>query len=334
MPATIRDITRKTGLSIATVSKFLNGGNVLPENRIKIQKAIAELHYEVNEIARGLATSRTKTVGVLIPYLDNIFASSIISSVEDIFRRQGYGTIVCDCRGDPAVEQKELDFLLSKRVDGIVTIPSSNHSDYLLKAMHRGIPVVLVDRTFERSNFDSVLADNADASREAVSAFIQRGHRRIGILCGGQEIYTARERLAGYAEVLWKNGISYEEELVVEGPLSVQHGYDGMEKLLKMEHPPTAVYLTNYEITLGAIVAINELGVRFPDDLSIIGFDNLMLAQVVKPRLWMVVQPMREIAETAAKVMLGRLDGSLRSPCFTYKLKTELVKGESIRNLS
>lgn len=333
MSATIRDIAKGTGLSVATVSKFLNGGHVLEENRTKIEAAIASLHYEVNEIARGLATSRTRTVGVLMPYLDNSFASTIIASAEDYFRKQGYGTIVCDCRGDPEVEREELDFLLSKRVDGILVIPSAGSPDFLERAESRQIPVVLIDRTFEGTHFDSVLSDNAGASRDAVSALILHGHRRIGILCAGQELYTARERLAGYAEALWKGGIPYEEDLVLEGDLSVQHGYDGTKRLLSLPEPPTAIYLTNYEITLGAVIALNELGLHFPADLSVVGFDNLMLAQVVRPQLWMVVQPMREIAETAAKLMLGRLDGSLRSPSLTYKLKTELVEGESIRQL-
>ena len=333
MAATIRDITRATGLSVATVSKFLNGGHVLPENREKIERAVRALHYRVNEVARGLATSRTKTVGVLIPYLDNIFASTIIARVEDILRGKGYGTIVCDCRGDPAAEGEELDFLLSKQVDGVFNIPSSEDPAYLSRAADRGVPVVLIDRTFHGGRFDSVLADNAGASRSAVAALVRRGHRRIGILCGGRDSFTARERLAGYVEALRSRGISFRQELAEEGELSVRHGYDGMKKLLALKEPPTAVYLTNYEITLGAVVALNELGVRFPEDLSVIGFDNLTLAQVVRPRLWMVVQPMRQMAETAARVMLGRLDGSLQSPRRTYRLKTALVEGESVRRL-
>ena len=334
MAATIRDITRATGLSVATVSKFLNGGHVLPENRKKIERAVKTLHYRVNEVARGLATSRTKTVGVLIPCLDNVFASTIIARVEDILRGKGYGTIVCDCRGDPAAEREELDFLLSKQVDGIFNVPSSEDPAYLSGAAGQGVPVVLIDRTFGNGGrFDSVLADNAGASRSAVAALVRRGHRRIGILCGGRDSFTARERLAGYVEALRSRGIPFRKELAQEGELSVRHGYDGMKKLLTLEEPPTAVYLTNYEITLGAVVALNELGVRFPRNLSVIGFDNLMLAQVVRPRLWMVVQPMREMAETAARVMLGRLDGSLQGPRRTFRLKTALVEGESIRQL-
>lgn len=329
--ATIRDITRITGLSVATVSKFLNGGNVLPENRRKIERAIAELHYEVNEIARGLATRRTKTIGVLIPSLDDFFSGTIVASVEDILRGRGYGTIVCGCRGDPAVEKDELDFLLSKQVDGILTVPSSLDCGYLSKAVRRKVPVVLIDRTFEGDGFDSVLADNAEISRGAVAALIRRGHRRIGIICGGPESFTACERLDGYARALADSGIAREGGLVAQGGLSVQDGYDGMKKLLSLKKRPTAVYLTNYEITLGAIVAMNELGVRFPDDLSIIGFDNLMLAQVVQPPLWMVVQPMREIAQTAVRTILGRLDGTRRGPWFTARLKMTLLEGKSIR---
>jgi LacI family transcriptional regulator len=331
MAATIRDITRLTGLSVATVSKYLNGGNVLPENRERIENAIKELKYEVNEIARGLATSKTKTIGILIPFIDNVFASSIIASVIDILRRYGYGTFVCDCHGDLLTEQKEINFLLSKRVDGIITIPMANNSSYLSAAAQRGVPVVLIDRTFENAVYDSVLSDNFAASFEAVSLLLGRGHRRIGILCGTQEFYTARERLHGYTEALKSYQVPVENQFVLQGELSVQHGYDGMKRLISLPNRPTAVYMTNYEITLGAIIALNELGIRFPDDLSVIGFDNLILSQIVKPRLWMVVQPMKEIAETAAHVMLKRLEDGVDSVGIIYKLKTSLLQGDSIR---
>ena len=330
MAATIRDITRMTGLALATVSKYLNGGNVLPENRRQIEKAIRELHFEVNEVARGLATSRTKTVGVLIPYLDNIFTASIIADIEVLLRRHGYGTIVCDCRGDSAEEEQELEFLLSKRVDGILAVPTSGSPGYLKKAENRGIPIVLIDRTFENGGYDCILTDNRAASKAAVSALAAYGHRRIGMICGGSEIYTARERLGGYMDGLREGGAAFNPSYVMRNDLSVQGGYDGMKRLLSLPEKPTAVFLANYEITLGAIVALNELGLRFPDDISVVGFDNLMLSQVVKPKLWMVVQPMQEIAQTAAEVMLGRLEGSLKSPAEVHWLKTTLLEGDSI----
>ncbi|MFA9378921.1 MAG: LacI family DNA-binding transcriptional regulator [Lachnotalea sp.] len=331
MAATIRDIAKMTGLSLATVSKYLNGGNVLTENRALIQNAIEELHYEVNEVARGLAKNCTKTIGVLIHNLDNIFAGTIIAHIEDILRQHDYGTIVCDCRGDKVLEEQEIKFLLNKRVDGIITIPTSSSSAYLANVVNRGIPVVLIDRTFEDSNFDSVLVDNSDASYRAVCTLIDKGHSHIGIICGDDSEYTARERLAGYYKALEASNISIDLDFVKRGSLNVEHGYNATKALLTVEHKPTALYLSNYEITLGAIIAINELGIGFPTDISIIGFDNMMLSQVVKPKLWMVVQPIEEIASSAANIMLERLSGALQGEAVRVNLDTSLLTGESVK---
>lgn len=333
MAATIRDITKMTGLSLATVSKYLNGGNVLPENRTLIEHAIQELNYEVNEVARGLAKNRTKTIGVLIHNLDNIFAGTIIAHIEDILRQHDYGTIVCDCRGDITLEEQEIKFLLSKRVDGIITIPTSGNSAYLNNVVSRDIPVVLIDRTFEDRNFDCVLVDNREASFRAVSTLIENGHKKISIVCGNDNEYTARERLSGYYKALEANNIKIEFDFVKRGSLTVEHGYEAAKSLLTAMDKPTALYLSNYEITLGAIIAINELGISFPEDISIIGFDNLMLSKVVKPTLWMVVQPMEEIASSAAHIMLERLNKSSKGEAVRLNLNTSLLTGESIKQL-
>lgn len=333
MAATIRDIKKMTGLSLATVSKYLNGGNVLPENRDRIEKAIEELHYEVNEVARGLAKNETKTIGVLIHHLDNIFASTIIANIEDILRQHNYGTIICDCRGDNKLEEEEIMFLLGKRVDGIITIPTASSSKYLDNVIRRGIPIVLIDRTFEDRPFDCVVVDNSKASYTAVLELIKKGHKRIGILCGNDSEYTARERLGGYLKVLGNYNITMEDELIGRGELSVEHGYEGMKKLVSLENRPTAVFLSNYEITLGAIIALNEMGIKYPEDISIIGFDNIMLSQVVKPKLYMVVQPMEVIAKEAADIMLSRLDGSLQGEPVRVRLDTSILAGASINAL-
>ena len=333
MAATIRDIKKMTGLSLATVSKYLNGGNVLPENRVAIEHAIEVLHYEVNEVARGLATNRTKTVGVLIQQLDNIFASSIIAEIEDILRENDYGTIVCDCRADERLEEESLKFLLGKRVDGIITIPTSRSSKYLEPALKRGVPVVLVDRMYEDREWDSVLVDNERASREAVKLLIEKGHEKIGIICGEDKYYTAKGRIEGYFQALEEADLPIYPKYIRRGSLEVQHGYDSIVQLLEMEERPTAVFLTNYEITLGAVIALNEKGVHFPEDISIIGFDNLMLSKVVKPKLWMVVQPMEQIARSAAEMILKRLAGEAGEGVFKTTLQTSLMRGNSVADI-
>jgi LacI family transcriptional regulator len=327
MGATIRDIQKLTGLSLATISKYLNGGNVLPENRAAIGRAIEELHYEVNEVARGLKTRQTRIVGVLLHDLKNIFAGTIISRMEDILRQHGYGMFLCDCRGNPELEAEEIQFLLGKQVDGIITFPTSENSGYLKLARERGIPIVLIDRIFDDQEFDSVIVDNETASKLAVEKLLAYGHRRIGMICGDEHYYTARKRLYGFCRAMEVTGA---EACIAKGELTVGHGYEAMKKMLDMKERPTAVFLSNYEITLGAVIAMNEQNVSFPKEISVIGFDNMMLAQVVKPKLWMITQPMEQIAVRAAEIMMERLkNGSSREPQVEI-LQTMLSEGESI----
>lgn len=334
MAATIRDITKMTGLSLATVSKYLNGGNVLPQNRVLIEDAIESLHYEVNEVARGLATNRTRTVGILTHRLDNIFASTIIMEIENILRSHGYGTIVCGCRGDEQLEADAIQFLLNKRVDGIITFPTSSDSAYLEPVRKREIPVVLIDRNFRDKEFDCVIVDNEKAAYQAVSLLITCGHRKIAMIGGESSVYTAKKRLDGYLLAHREAGLEIRNEFVEQGPMTdTEFAYQAMERLMKLQDPPTAVFLGNYEMTLGGMIALNELGIHFPEEISIIGFDNIMIAQAVKPKLWMVTQPMQEIAEQAAELMLKRLGKDRTEEVCQVVLDTRMCEGESVRRL-
>ncbi len=180
MAATMKDIARRTGLGLATISSYFNGGNVREKNRIKIEEAIEELHYEVNEVARGLKTNATKTIGVVIPELNNTFCAEIITGMEDVLRSHGYATIVCDCRTDKKLEREAIDFLIRRRVDGIINMPVDEEGNHLKKFQKTGKPIVLIDRKIQGISCDSVLVDNKKAAEDAVRQFIERGHRNIG----------------------------------------------------------------------------------------------------------------------------------------------------------
>ena len=180
---------------------------------------------------------------------------------------------------------------------------------------------------------DTVLVDNLNASYHAVEDLIVHGHRRIGIIGGPAAIYTAQERLKGYRRIHKDFDIEIEEDLVLEGDYSIESGYRLMDEFLKRPIPPSAVYVTNYEMTLGAIMALNESRILVPDGISIIGFDNLQLARVVKPALSIVVQPIQAIGETAANLLLKRMKGDQTGFPAIHRLKTELVVGESVKRL-
>ncbi len=332
MAATMKDIARQTGLGLATISSYFNGGNVREKNRIKIEAAIEELHYEVNEVARGLKTNATRTIGVVIPELNNTFCAEIITGMEDVLRSHGYATIVCDCRTDRKLEQEAVEFLIRRRVDGIINMPVDEEGKHLRKFQKTGKPIVLIDRRIQGISCDSVLVDNRKAAEDAVQCFIKNGHRNIGIIGGPEGIFTAQERLAGYSKALKEAGIPIRGSLIFHGDYTIQGGVRGLEELVRSNPDMTAVFVTNYEMTMGAMIGVNELGIKIPEQLSVIGFDNLQFARACNPKLTIVSQPTDGIAREVARIMLEHLENGKQEneECFSEKLQTEIIEGKSV----
>lgn len=331
MAATIKDIAKETGLGLATISSYLNGGNVRDANRIKIEAAIELLHFEVNEVARGLKTNKTKMIGIIIPELNNIFCAEIITEVEDQLRCHGYATMICDCRTDEHREEEAVEFLLHRRVDGLIIMPSGKQGKYLQKFIRANKPVILIDRKLKDIACDCVLVDNKGAAKEAVEKLIQAGHKKIGMIVGPADVYTAQERHAGYCQAMMHAGLCVEEQLMVHGDYTIQGGAAAMKQLLENNSSMTAVFVSNYEMTMGAIIQINESGLSIPEQLSFIGFDNLEFARASIPTLSIVTQPTKEIANHVSRLILGRLEEDvMQEKKETVLLKTSFVEGKSI----
>ncbi len=328
--ATIKDVARHAGLSIATISKYINGGHVLDVNRLLIDRAVEELGFKVNGMARSLKTSKTMTVGVLIPDLESIFCTSIVSNVENVLQDAGYSTLICDYRQDPDMERRKLSFLADRQIDGLLMLPLGNDPGLLEPLRALNIPCVLIDRPVRGAECDTILVDNLNASYAAVEHLVIQGHRRIGIIRGPKAIHTAEERYTGYARVHADYNLPIERALVRDGGYSMEGGYYQVNALLEMDVPPTALFVTNYEMTLGAIMALNERNVRIPEELSFIGFDNHSLTRLVKPLLSIVVQPIRQIGEMAAQTLLRRMRGDRAGFPLLCRMKTELLLQASV----
>ena len=331
MPATIRDIREQTGLSLATISKYLNGGNVLPENKVKIDAAIKDLHYEVNEIARGLVTNKTRTIGVVVFSVERIFCGTLIRYIGERLRREGYGMLICDSSSDEEIEAQNIRFLLSKKVDGIIVIPVSGSKQFLEPAKNAGVPVVLVDRPVSDSDFDCVKIDNRVAAIKAVELLIKNNHKDIAIIYGNE--VTGSERYKGFLDAMESAGLKVNKDYCFSGRHSMEFGYQSMSKLLAMKKRPTAVFMTNYELTLGAVMAVNESRLKCPDDISMIGFDDLVLSHVLNPRMYMVAQPMKEMGEKAAEMILAHINSEEESSAVEINLSTKILEGNSISKI-
>ncbi len=332
MAATIKDIAKKTGLGLATISSYLNGGNVREQNRIKIEEAIAELHYEVNEVARGLKTNRTKIIGIIIPELNNIFCAEIITEVEDNLRNHGYAAMVCDCRTDVNRESEAVDFLIKKRVDGVIVMPSGSTGKHFERLTKARIPMVLLDRKLEDIDCDCVLVNNMQGAKEAVLQLLEAGHREIGVITGPNDIYTARERVKGYKEALEEQGIPVKDSLIHYGDYTIKGGTKGLKTLVENNPNMTAVFVTNYELTMGVVIEANELNLKIPEKLSVVGFDNVEFARACVPRLSIVSQPTVEIAKHVSELLLHKLEFKIEDEeSIIIKLNTEFVEGHSVR---
>ena len=335
MAATMKDIAKETGLGLATISSYFNGGNVREKNRVKIEAAIEKLHYEVNEVARGLKTDETHTIGVIIPELNNIFSAEIIMGMEDVLRQHGYATIICDCRTDPEIERDAMEFLIRKRVDGLINMPVDISGRNLQRFQKTGKPIVLIDRKVRGIKCDTILVDNEDAAFQAVSLLLRNGHKNIGFLGGPRDVYTSQERLKGYARAHRAAGVPVQEALICHGDYTIRGGARGTEELLDRNVHMTALFASNYDMTVGAVIGLNERNIKIPEEISLVGFDNPTFAKACHPRLTIAVQPTEEIGQQAARIMLQRLSGSEKTDfpaCIS--LKTEMAEGRSVRDIT
>ena len=335
MASTMKDLSRETGLGLATISKYFNGGTVREKNRVLIEAAVKKLHYVPNEVARSLKTQQTRVVGVVIPELSNAFITSIISSMEDILRKHDYAVIVCDCRSDPKREKEAVEFLLHRRVDGLINMATDATGAHLKAALSAGIPVLLVDRLIDslRGKVSAVVIDNIHASYQAVRKLTELGHRQIGLVLGSPNLYTTNQRLTGYLNALKEAGITPSDDYIRYGDYTMDGGYQAVQSLLRLKKRPTALFVTNFEMTLGTMLALQHSGVRVPDDLSVIGFDKLELFGEIFPDLTLIRQPQLSIGRETANLMLDLLGNHDGISHRIVTLSTELTEGKSVREL-
>ena len=327
--ANIKDVAKKAGVAVSTVSKYINGGSVRSYNEKAIRKAIDELGFKINDVARTLKTNKAMTVGILIPNLESSFFTLIAALMEDRLHEYGYNAILCDYRNDSSMETEKLDFLISKRVDGVIVVPQGDLSNYdILKT--QDIPAVAVDRPIDGMSW--VVTDSYSGSKKAVEYMIANGHKNIAAICGPDDVYTATERLRGYKDALSEAGIGF--EAVKKGNYTLAGGYSCMKELLKLKPKPTATFVINHEMTMGAVIALNEAGVRIPDEMSLIGFDDMEMTKTINPPLTVVVQPAQKISKIAADTLIELMGGEKGRDETNIKLDTSLLIRKSVNDIS
>ena len=331
--ATIKDVAKLANVAVGTVSRYLNGAEIKEINKIRIDEAIKVLDFKPNQIARTLKTNKTQTIGVVIPGLSDIYSTTIVKSIEEELYNKGYNIFVCDSMGNVDLEKEKVSILLDKMVDGLIIYPCKEDISYLNEYKEKKVPIITLDIKVKGFQCDQVLTDNINATYTVTEWLINNNHKKIGIITGSNKSFTAVERLKGYERALEDYGIKFQDKFVRAQDFSERSGFEGLSQLINLEETPTAVIACNYYTTIGAVKATYELGISVPEQLSLVGFDNIGISEIVRPALSIIVQPMNEIGMTAAKLMLKRIKGDYGDFPTTSRLKTDFILKESTRKL-
>ena len=295
------------------------------ELRRRVEEAIRKTGYRRNILARGLKTGESRTVGLTVGDINNPFYTGVVSVIQQALHRAGYAVMLCCSDRDAILQAEQIELLGNRMVDGLIISPFGDDDQLRRILRDTNIPVVLIDRILEGLECDSVVLDNRAAVMEATRYLLGLGHRRIGFISGTLETFTGRERLEGYYAALDEAGIAREETRVQLGDFREEGAYDAAIQLLTSSDPPTALFSSNNVMMIGAVRALRDLGLNCPEDVSVTGIDDFPWADLFRPHLTTVAQPLRAIGEQAANLLLKRLTGKTDEPPRHIVLKGSLV---------
>lgn len=331
---TIIDVAREAGVSFATVSRVVNGkGYVSPQTREKVIQAMTRIGYTVNRQARALAGGRHQVIGLLVPDLDTSYIGEILRGIDEELVANAYDLMLYTTHQRRTRESVFANSLTNGMTDGLLMILPMAPEAYVDSIRRRGFPFVLIDHEGLDREGPSVGATNREGARQAMRYLLGQGHRRIGIITGNMEMDCARERLAGCQEALKEAGIDHDPDLVKRGDFHRQLAFTLTQDYLAMPEPPTAIFAANDVSAFGVMDAIRTAGLRVPQDISVVGFDDIPDAQWTHPQLTTVRQPMREMGQRAARMLLQMIDHP-ELPPQRIELPTELIVRESCRVLA
>lgn len=305
---TIEDVAQRAGVSAATVSHVINGTRfVREETRARVVAAMEALGYRPNALARSLRRNTTHTLGVIVPDNSSHFFAEMAHSIEEESWRREYSVMLCNSQGDAEKEAAYIEVLLQRHVDGVVLVAAGESHEHLHRLVARRIPVVAIGYAIPELEIDAVLVGNVHGGLLATQHLLNLGHRHIACITGPAGAIPSLDRVAGYRQALSEGQAELYEPWIVEGDFSFESGYQAAQRLLALPERPTAIFACNDSMAIGAMLAVSEAGLRVPDDLSVVGFDNISIAAYTNPRLTTVEQPHRQMAAVAAALLAERI---------------------------
>ena len=341
-PATLTDIAATVGVAPMTVSRVLNqSGYVSDATRDRVLSAVKEMNYRRNGLARSLKLQRTNTIGLVLGDISNPYSTELARAVRQITTARGYNVFICISEHSAEEDVAAFESLAGHSVDGIIVATRTNASgDLCLKSIvENNVPVVAVGRDFYHEKIDCISADNLTGGFEATRHLIDLGHRRIGFIGATFDGGTTKlKRLQGYLDALKAHQIEVDERLItgrreaatgIPGYSTEENGYEGMKRLLSLPNRPTAIFARNDFTAIGAMTAIKQVGLDIPEDIAVIGFDDIPLAVHTSPPLTTVRQPVREQGQIAAEWLLQKIESSAEMPREERILGCELIIRDS-----
>ncbi|MPW26892.1 substrate-binding domain-containing protein [Alkalibaculum sp. M08DMB] len=334
MNVKIKDVAREANVSVATVSRVLNNIPLVnDETKKRVQDAIDRTGYKPNAIARSLKMQRTNTFGIMIPDITQAYYTQVVRGVEDVCNIYDYNIILCNTDSDPIKEHTYLNVFLEKQCDGILFIGKSLSEDLILAITNSRVPIVLGALSDSEERVPSVSINNDEAAYDITKYLIDNGHKKIGFLTDEDEIsYVGIERKKGYIRALESVGIEVNNDYELKGKYTIKGGYDLMDKMLKLKDRPTAVVALNDEMALGAIRKAEDVGLKVPEDMSVIGFNNFSISEWVKPTITTVAQPMYDIGAISARMLIKTINNKQDENKSIF-VPHEIIIRDSVKNI-
>jgi LacI family transcriptional regulator len=326
---TMRDVAEHAGVSVTTVSHVVNNTRTVnPDTRSRVEEAMRVLGYQPNVVARSLRMGKTHTIGIILPDSANPYFAEVVRGIEDTSFSHGYSVILCNSDNDLEKERLYTNVLLEKQVAGIIFVAAGLSGENIHHLQDRGIPLVLVDRRVPDVEADYVLTDNQGGGRLATRHLIDRGHRAIACIAGPEGVKLSSDRIAGYRQALDDAGIAIQPQLILEGDFQYQSGYNAAQGLFGNQSAPTAIFACNDLMAIGVYRFAHEKGLRIPEQLSIVGFDDIRLAAYSQPPLTTIRQSKHTMGSSAAKLLLERMTQRDLAPRLEV-LETQLIIRQS-----
>jgi LacI family transcriptional regulator len=331
MNITIKDVAKAAGVSVGTASKVINDqGNVNPNKREKVMKAVSELNYRANGIARSLRSSSSYTIAVLLADITNPFQMMLARGIEEVSYKQGYHLLISSTMENPEIERQNLKMLHEKRVDGLILCTTGKANQELYSLLRGNVPVVLVDRPVMSLPVDTVADDNLLGMELLVEHLYDLGHRRIGFVGGDPDTIHGKMRYQGVVNAFEKHRLTLAPELHLEGSFTYEKGYEAVKYFFALDQPPSAILSANNNITAGILRACRDLDIRIPQDVSVVGFGDLEYSwNLITPSVTVVSQSPLMIGSKAAELVLKRLTSTENLSRTHLFLTPELLVRES-----